>query len=32
MVLQLVDVVGDAPPGLVAAKLVGQVNLDRLLH
>ena len=30
--LQLVDVVGDAPPGLVAAELVRQVDLDRLLH
>jgi hypothetical protein len=29
---QLVDVVGDAPPRLVAAELVGKVDVDRALH
>ena len=32
MLLELVDVVGDAPPGLFAAKLVRQIDLDGLGH
>ena len=32
MILELMDIVGDAPPGLFAAKLVRQVDLDGLLH
>jgi len=32
VLLQLVDIVGDAPPGLVLAEIVGQVDVDGLSH
>src|SRR6185503_19476979 len=32
MLVELVDIVGDAPPGLILAKPVRKVDVDRLAH